>query len=512
MQIQPHITSQHANNVSGPTGDIPAHVSSFAAEMLSRQQGMTPTSSGDHLPLIPIPSSPPISSVAKTFESMHLSNSPDVNSKNMGRTTAMMTIPSKNVLRNFHRFHQDPIKVLLLENISNVSIELLNEAGFQVESLKHALSETQLIEKIQEVQVLGIRSKSKITAKVIQHAKKLLVIACFCIGTNQVDIVEASHHGICVLNSPYANSRSVAEMTLGNCIALARQLGDRNREMHQGVWNKVSSNCFELRGKTIGIVGHGHIGSQLSVLSESLGMKVVYHDILQIMPIGTAQQLDSLDQVLKTADIVTLHVPETPETHLMIKKEQLKLMKKGAFLINASRGSVVEVNDLAEALHSGQLGGAAIDVYPTEPASNGPDFKSPLIGCPNTILTPHIGGSTEEAQRAIGYEVSKAVITYINEGATINSVNLPALQLKHSLNDLTVRITNVHKNVPGVLRNINKLLSQFNIEKQSSEAQGDIAYFMADVTLQPGSIEDELNQIYHGISSLQENILSRVFY
>lgn len=491
-----------------PDHAVPAHVSSFAAEILSRHQegGVTSPNTSDNTTSLII-TTLSTDTLGKATQQLSM-ESLNIRSQ----CASLMTISVQSNHRIFHRFHQGPIKVLLLENISQSAVDILKDAGFEVECFKQALPESQLIEKLGSVHVLGIRSKSQITSNVIRYAKKLLVIACFCIGTNQVDIVEASRHGICVLNSPYANSRSVAEMTLSNAIALARQIGDRNREMHNGVWNKVSSKCYELRGKTIGIIGYGHIGSQLSVLSEALGMHVVYHDVLQIMPLGSAIQLKSLEEVLKTADIVTLHVPETPDTYQMIQGVHLQMMKEGSYLINASRGSVVDMQALAESLRSKHLGGAAIDVYPTEPASNGPGFLSPLLNCPNTILTPHIGGSTEEAQRVIGLEVARAVTSFINEGATINSVNLPGLQLKPSLNALTVRITNVHRNVPGVLRNINKLLSPFNIEKQSSEAQGDIAYFMADVTLQPGSIEDELNQIYSGISSLKENILSRVFY
>ncbi|KAI9187913.1 D-3-phosphoglycerate dehydrogenase 2 [Blastocladiella emersonii ATCC 22665] len=436
-------------------------------------------------------------------------------------TPSMMSVlspaqPSRNApaaaARTWHALDQNKIKVLLLESVSPVAVATLEAAGYQVETAKSALSEDELVQRIGGVQVLGIRSKTQVTARVLAAARRLLAIGCFCIGTNQVNLAEASRRGVAVFNSPYANSRSVAEMTIANMVALARQLGDRNNEMHQGVWNKVSAGCYEVRGKTLGIVGYGHIGSQLSVLAEAMGLRVVYHDIQQIMPLGSARQLRSLEELLGCADFVTLHVPETPDTMNLITARELALMKKGAYLINASRGTVVDIPALAAALRSGHLAGAAVDVYPVEPAKNGAGFESPLLGCPNTLLSPHIGGSTEEAQRAIGLEVSRAVVSYVAEGNSQGSVNLPALALKPLSNPLTIRVTNIHRNVPGVLKKINLLLSDFNIERQSSEGNGDIAYLMADVTLDKGRLVDELQTIHQGISALEENILVRVFY
>jgi D-3-phosphoglycerate dehydrogenase len=292
-----------------------------------------------------------------------------------------------------------------------------------------------------------------LTADILAHAKELLVIGCFCIGTNQVDLDYAAERGIAVFNSPFSNSRSVAEMTISNIIALARQLGDRNNELHRGLWNKTSNGCHEIRGKKLGIVGYGHIGSQLSVLAEALGMNVFFFDILQIMPLGCATPMETLEDLLKEVDFVTLHVPATPDTKDMIGAAEIALMKKGSYLINASRGNVVVIPELAKALRTGHLAGAAIDVYPKEPHSNGEGFESELIGCPNTILSPHIGGSTEEAQNAIGVEVSTSLTKYVNTGSTLAAVNFPETDLRAVPAASTIiRVCNVHHNVPGVLK------------------------------------------------------------
>ncbi|KAJ1945776.1 D-3-phosphoglycerate dehydrogenase 2, partial [Linderina macrospora] len=316
---------------------------------------------------------------------------------------------------------------------------------------------------------------------------------------------------ISVFNSPFSNSRSVAELVIAEIILLARQLGDRSREMHDGVWNKVSKKCYEIRGKTLGIVGYGHIGTQLGVLAESLGMNVLWFDILPVMPIGMSRNTDTLDELLGEADFVSLHVPETPETKNMIGARELALMKQGSYLINASRGTVVDIQALSEALNSGHLGGAAVDVYPSEPLANGPGFDSPLRNCPNTLLTPHIGGSTEEAQRMIGVEVATAITKYINTGATVNAVNFAECDLRAipSTDLATVRIVNVHQNVPGVLRQINNILADYNVNKQISDSKGDVAYFMADVTVND---QKEISTIYEEISGINENIITRVLF
>ncbi|KAJ2789476.1 D-3-phosphoglycerate dehydrogenase 2, partial [Coemansia guatemalensis] len=316
---------------------------------------------------------------------------------------------------------------------------------------------------------------------------------------------------ICVFNSPFSNSRSVAELVIAEIILLSRQLGDRSREMHDGVWNKVSKNCYEIRGKTLGIVGYGHIGTQLGVLAESLGMHVIWYDVLPLMPIGMSRAAETLTEVLAEADFVSLHVPETPETKYMIGERELASMKKGSYLINASRGTVVAIEALAAALKSGHLAGAAVDVYPSEPLSNGPGFESPLRNCPNTLLTPHIGGSTEEAQRMIGVEVASALTKFINSGTSINAVNFAECDLRAipSTDMTTVRIVNVHQNVPGVLRQINNILADYNVNKQISDSKGDVAYFMADVTVEDPKV---INTIYEQIAGINENIITRVLF
>lgn len=352
-------------------------------------------------------------------------------------------------------FHTPDIKILLLENINQVAVKMLTRQGFEVEVHSKALPEDVLIEKIKEVHAIGIRSKTKLTEKVLSHAKNLLAIGCFCIGTNQVDLEYTSKHAVAVFNSPFSNSRSVAELIIGEIITLSRQLGDRNREMHTGSWNKVSRGCYEIRGKTLGIVGYGHIGSQLSVLAEAMGMNVIFYDVLQLMPLGTARAVSSLDELLQNSDFVTLHVPETTETMNMVREREISLMKPGSFLLNASRGSVVDIHALASALKSGHLAGAAIDVYPQEPLTNGDGFMSELQNCPNTILTPHIGGSTEEAQRMIGVEVATAITKCILNGCTFGAVNYPELDLRLvevTKGEKTVRVVNTHRNVPGVLK------------------------------------------------------------
>ena len=308
--------------------------------------------------------------------------------------------------------------------------------------------------------MIGIRSKTKLRERVLREAKNLIVIGCFCIGTNQVDLQYAARQGIAVFNSPFSNSRSVAELVIGEIIALARQLGDRSNELHNGTWNKVSKGCWEIRGKTLGIVGYGHIGSQLSVLAEAMGMSVIYYDVLNLMALGTARQLATLNDLLASADFVTLHVPESPETKNMIGAKQLDQMKEGSYLINASRGSVVDIPALIDAMKSGKIAGAALDVYPNEPAGNGFYFSNELNSwtedlrkLKNIILTPHIGGSTEEAQSAIGVEVSNALVRYVNEGATLSAVNMPEVNLRSLTLDEPnhVRVIYIHRNVPGVL-------------------------------------------------------------
>ena len=372
--------------------------------------------------------------------------------------------------------------------------------------------------EIRDVHVIGIRSKTKLTEKILREAKNLLVIGCFCIGTNQVNLEYAAKHGIAVFNSPFANSRSVAELVIAEIITLARQLGDRSMEMHRGTWNKVSTKCWEIRGKTLGIVGYGHIGSQLSVLAEAMGMSVIYYDVQSLMAIGSAKQVPSLDALLQGADFVTLHVPETSETKNMMSGKQFEQMKDGAYLINASRGTVVDIPALINAMRAGKVAGAALDVYPNEPAANGDYFNSnlnnwgsDLVSLNNLILTPHIGGSTEEAQRAIGVEVSDALVRYINQGITLGSVNLPEISMRSLTLDESnhARVIYIHRNIPGVLRKVNEILGDHNVDKQISDSKGEIAYLMADVS---NVRTEDIKSIHDSLDSLTSRILTRVLY
>ena len=328
--------------------------------------------------------------------------------------------------------------------------------------------------------------------------------------------MHAAKHGIAVFNSPFSNSRSVAELVIAEIISMSRQLLDRAQEMRQGVWNKVSKSCWEVRGKTLGIIGYGHIGAQLSVLAESFGMSVIYYDIIPIMPLGTARQVETLNELLGRADFVTLHVPEIPDTIGMMGEAEFAAMKTGSFFINNARGKVVDLPALCTALESGHLAGAAIDVFPKEPGSNGPGFTEDLgqfiprlRKIPNVILTPHIGGSTEEAQRAIGSEVSTALVRYLNYGTTLGAVNFPEVDLRAITTDdeRHIRICHVHKNEPGVLRRVNEILGHHNIEKQFSDSKGDIAYLMADIS---DVGEEEVENIYQAIRKGPANILTRL--
>ncbi|ORX49864.1 hypothetical protein DM01DRAFT_1409317 [Hesseltinella vesiculosa] len=426
------------------------------------------------------------------------------------KRSASVTQNKAKVLRPFNTAE---VKVLLLENVNATAIQAFKRQGYQVETCSKALVGDELIEKIKDVHVIGIRSKTKLTKQVLDEAKNLLAIGCFCIGTNQVDLHHAAKKGIAVFNSPFSNSRSVAELVIGEIICLARQLGDRNSEMHQGIWNKVSKNCFEIRGKVLGIVGYGHIGSQLSVLAEAMGMSVFFYDVLQIMPLGQAKQVETLDELLAVADFVSLHVPELEETKNMIGETEFKAMKQGAYLLNNARGKVVQIPALVQALQSGHLAGAAIDVFPTEPAANGPHFTDypDLLSCPNLIMTPHIGGSTEEAQRMIGMEVATALTKFINEGASVGAVNFPEIDLRAIREDdkHTVRVLNIHQNTMGVLRKINEIFADHNVEKQYSDSKGDIAYVMADIC---DVTPDKLDSLYEAIIAIPANIRTRVLY
>ena len=366
--------------------------------------------------------------------------------------------------------------------------------------------------------MLGIRSKTKLTSRVLSQAKNLIVVGCFCIGTNQVDLKYAASHGICVFNSPFSNSRSVAELIIGEIITLARQLGDRSLEMHKGTWNKVSTKCWEIRGKTLGIIGYGHIGNQLSVLAEAMGMKVIYYDVINLMSMGTSRQVPTLQTLLEEADFVTCHVPELPETTNMIGAQQMEQMRTGSYLLNASRGHVVDIPALIHAMRRGKIAGAALDVYPNEPGGNGDYFNSELNlwgedlrSLKNIILTPHIGGSTEEAQSAIGNEVAEALVRYVNEGVTTGAVNLPEVTLRSLTMDEPnhARVVFIHQNVPGVLRRVNEILGDHNVDKQMTDSRGDTAYLMADIS---NVKEAEIGDLYRDLEGLRERIITRILY
>lgn len=372
-------------------------------------------------------------------------------------------------------------KILLLENIHPVAKERLEDEGFKVDLLSHAPDEKELISLVPKYQGLGIRSKTEITKNVLAVSQDLWVIGAFCIGTNQIDLKCARSNGIPVFNAPHSNTRSVAELVVAEMVALSRQLCDRVMSAHKGAWIKSADGSKEVRGKTLGIVGYGHIGSQLSILAESLGMKVKFFDVVKKLPLGNAKPMRSLDELLEQSDFVSLHVPETPETKDMIAKKQLAKMKKGAYLLNASRGTVVEIDDLVEALKKGHIAGCAVDVFPKEPASNKEKFTSPLQGLPNVILTPHIGGSTEEAQYAIGLEVAESFRRFLKIGTTAGAVNFPNVDLSQGQG--TSRILNVHRNEPGVLGEINGIVSKAgaNIQAQFLSTDEKVGYMVMDL-------------------------------
>jgi D-3-phosphoglycerate dehydrogenase len=373
------------------------------------------------------------------------------------------------------------LKALLLEGIHPGAKEALAAEGIAVTLLPASPPPAELVQMMADVDLLGIRSKTQVTKEIIAAAPHLLSIGCFCIGTNQVDAIEANAAGVPVFNAPFSNTRSVAELIIAEIVVLARQLGDRSREVHEGKWQKKATNCHEIRGKTLGIIGYGHIGSQVGVLAEAFGMRVVYHDVSKKLPMGNNRPASTLRELLEVSDYVTLHVPATPQTRNMIGADELARMKEGSYLLNASRGSVVVIPALASVLRSGHLAGAAVDVYPEEPEGNGQGFDSELRGLANVILTPHIGGSTEEAQESIGREVSESLARFVATGATTRSVNFPHVEVP--LEEGKNRVLNVHRNVPGVLRDINKIVSDLNanIHTQVLSTDPAIGYLVMDL-------------------------------
>lgn len=379
-------------------------------------------------------------------------------------------------------YPKEKINILFLENISDVAVKYFNGAGYDnVKKLNGALSEEQLIKEIKNVHLVGIRSKTQLSAKVLEAAEKLQAVGCFCIGVNQVDLKAATKHGIAVFNAPYSNTRSVAELVIGASIMLIRKVIDKNKAAHEGIWLKEATGSYELRGKTLGIIGYGNIGSQLSVLAEGLGMKVIYYDVETKLPLGNAVDSKNLRDLVSKADVISLHVPELPTTKNMINKSLLKSFKPGSILINYARGEVVDIDALARSLSDGHLGGAAIDVFPWEPEKNGDKFTTPLQGLSNVLLTPHIGGSTQEAQHNIGDDVSGKLFNYLEKGISYGSHTVPALSLPPQ--EGTHRILHVHNNVPGVLSEINTTLSKnkINILGQYLKTNDAIGYVVLDV-------------------------------
>ena len=404
-------------------------------------------------------------------------------------------------------YPKEKIRILFLENISDSAAKnFRNHEYSNVEKITKALTEDDLIKEIKDVHILGIRSKTQVTKKVLDAAKKLQAIGCFCIGVNQVDLKAATKKGVVVFNAPYSNTRSVAELVIGLSVLLIRRIPDKNKAAHEGIWLKEARNSYEVRGKTMGIIGYGNIGSQVSVLAEALGMKVIFFDTETKLPLGNAEDAKSLKEVLNRADIVTLHVPETSQTKNLINRNNLKYFKKGAILINYARGEVVDLEALRKAILEGPVGGAAIDVFPWEPEKNGDRFQTPLQDLPNVILTPHIGGSTEEAQQNIGEDVSNKLFNFLEKGITFGSHTVPALALPPQ--EGSHRILHIHNNVPGVLSEINTMLSKNNINilGQYLKTNDEIGYVVLDVDKQISS------KALHLLREVKQTIKVRILY
>ncbi|MET4568369.1 phosphoglycerate dehydrogenase [Rhodanobacter soli] len=406
-------------------------------------------------------------------------------------------------------YPRQDIKVLLLEGVSASAVENFRRAGYsQVELHAKSLPEDELKRRIGDAHIVGIRSRTQLTAEVLAQAKRLIAVGCFCIGTNQVDLGAARKLGVPVFNAPYSNTRSVAELVIAEAIMLLRGIPQKNAQCHRGGWAKSASGSYETRDKVLGIVGYGHIGTQVGVLAESLGMRVIFHDIETKLALGNARAVSSLDELLERADVVTLHVPETPATQLMIRREQLAKMRAGAMLINASRGSVVDIDALAAVLRAGHLAGAAVDVFPLEPKGNDDPFVSPLIGLDNVILTPHIGGSTLEAQDNIGIEVASKLVRYSDNGSTLSAVNFPEVALPEHPHSR--RLLHIHRNVPGTLSRINELFSagNINIDAQFLQTDGEVGYVVIDVSAD----EAQASELKTKLAAIPGTLRSRVLY
>ncbi|WP_418357539.1 MULTISPECIES: phosphoglycerate dehydrogenase [Shewanella] len=406
-----------------------------------------------------------------------------------------------------HSLDKDKIKILLLEGVHQTAVDVLERAGYtNIEYHKASLGEEDLLASIKDAHFVGLRSRTQLTAEVLHHAEKLVAIGCFCIGTNQVDLSTAEKLGIPVFNAPFSNTRSVAELVIGEIIMLMRGIPQRNAISHRGGWLKSANGSVEVRGKTLGVIGYGHIGTQLGILAETLGMKVIFFDIEDKLPLGNASQVHSMDELLAKADVVSLHVPETAQTKDMFAKAEFAKMRQGAFFINASRGTVVDIDDLADALKSEHLAGAAIDVFPVEPKSNDDEFISPLRGLDNVLLTPHIGGSTAEAQENIGIEVAGKLVKYSDNGSTLSAVNFPEVSLAQHRG--TSRLLHIHQNRPGVLIKINQAFSEkgINIAAQYLQTTAEIGYVVMEVD------SDQAEEALVELKSIEGTIRARVLF
>jgi len=406
-------------------------------------------------------------------------------------------------------FPKDRLRVLLLEGINDSAVAALQQAGYtNLTRLPKALDEAQLVEAIEKTHILGIRSRTQLTEPVFAAAKRLFAVGCFSVGTNQVDLDAARLRGVPVFNAPFSNTRSVAELTIGEIVMLLRRIPDRSRSAHDGGWDKSANASFEVRGKVLGIVGYGNIGSQLSNIAEAMGMRVIYYDHTDRLRHGNTEPVESLKALLANSDVVSLHVPETPATHNMIGKAEIAAMRKGAYLINNSRGTVIDLDALAEALRTGHLAGAAVDVFPKEPASNSERFVTPLQGLSNVILTPHIGGSTEEAQERIGAEVARKLVDYSDVGSTVGAVNFPQVQLP--ARPTGTRFIQVQRNAPGMLRRLNDVFASrnINIAAQNFQTDGEIGY----VVMEADPVGEIAREIIEEIRALDGTIRARLLY
>ena len=408
---------------------------------------------------------------------------------------------------------RDTIKVLLLEGVNDSAVELMRHGGYtNLTRLPKALDGAELATALADVHVLGIRSRTQLTADVFAHAPRLVAVGCFSVGTNQVDLDAARRRGVPVFNAPFSNTRSVAELVIGEIVMLLRRIFPRSVSAHEGGWDKSADNSFEVRGKTLGIVGYGNIGSQLSNLAEAMGMKVIYYDLTDKLRHGNTEPVETLGDLLTSSDVVSLHVPETPATYNMIGAGEIARMKRGAYLLNNSRGTVVDLDALASALRDGHLLGAAVDVFPVEPASNRERFISPLQGLPNVILTPHIGGSTGEAQERIGSEVARKLVDYSDIGSTVGAVNFPQVQL--TPRPAGMRFIHIHANVPGMLNRMNDVFSSrgWNIAAQYLQTAGDIGYVVMDADGPADAGEEGARAVLSDLRSIEGTIRARLLY